>query len=594
METQLSEVREKIDLTLLQRLFRLSLDHNSADYIAAKNTVSTYKDMARTNACGLIGGLRFSAPFCSTTVSPRISSSPVSATAILPRKSLIQRYLSPNQRSLQGQSTLEVSLIEILRAHLWQKVFHENVVMGFCRMFDQELELLQIETAEGNDPPSYIFESDVLVFSDYVYEDVVYAETYVRHWNIYRGPKHRSLFSVYVVGIEGQNQKEVASGKRCATHSPAFSNDGTKFAWAELVEDGCESDRAILVNRSPVSLSVPLFHSRKRGSCQGLRPPGSNQELASPSNPYLVAIPCILRVLSRSPTTSTSFVDSINSLLHAILGIMTQRIRIVTSRGPQGAWEDGWLAGWNAGAFAQLGYFVVAVPHLVRLPLDKTSRMPSRKVGEESRVSISEEDGNISSMTIFWCGPWPLELSCVLASPPQVDSDRTAAAGANYGGYAIRYFFALIPRDRDKDVSISWILDRRALLREPLTRFDGGLVGELTKKFVVQPIESRSQTAYSRVNHPWEQGLSSPRDNGIGAFHILQQRVPGRLVIFSDENHQILNHGNSLKWHYNVFRWLNHMQYAAFSNCCTRNSEYGKFSQTEDLDDEVAGPLSKL
>ena len=62
----------------------------------------------------------------------------------------------------------------------------------------------------------YVPESGVLVFSDYVYEDgelkgvkegdeawegrgttaLVYDETYVRHWDTYRGPKHQSLFSV--------------------------------------------------------------------------------------------------------------------------------------------------------------------------------------------------------------------------------------------------------------------------------------------------------------------------------------------------------------------------------------------------------------
>ncbi|TFK77828.1 hypothetical protein K466DRAFT_607647, partial [Polyporus arcularius HHB13444] len=55
-------VYEKIDLTLLNRLLRLILDHNLADYITAKNnTVLTYKDMAHTNAYDLIRGLQFSA-----------------------------------------------------------------------------------------------------------------------------------------------------------------------------------------------------------------------------------------------------------------------------------------------------------------------------------------------------------------------------------------------------------------------------------------------------------------------------------------------------------------------------------------------------
>ena len=38
METVLSKVYEKIDLTLLNCLLRLILDHNLADYITAKNT----------------------------------------------------------------------------------------------------------------------------------------------------------------------------------------------------------------------------------------------------------------------------------------------------------------------------------------------------------------------------------------------------------------------------------------------------------------------------------------------------------------------------------------------------------------------------
>lgn len=27
-------------------------------------------------------------------------------------------------------------------------------------------------------------------------------------------------------------------------------------------------------------------------------------------------------------------------------------------------------------------------------------------------------------------------------------------------------------------------------------------------------------------------------------------------MIFPDENHWVLNHGNSLKWHFEVFRWF--------------------------------------
>jgi len=61
METVLSRVYEKVDLTLLNRLLRLILDHNLADYITAKNnTALTFKDMSHINAYGMIRGLQFS------------------------------------------------------------------------------------------------------------------------------------------------------------------------------------------------------------------------------------------------------------------------------------------------------------------------------------------------------------------------------------------------------------------------------------------------------------------------------------------------------------------------------------------------------
>lgn len=55
------QVYEKIDLTLLNRLLRLIVDHNIADYLTAKNNVSlSFKDMSHVNSFGLIRGLQFS------------------------------------------------------------------------------------------------------------------------------------------------------------------------------------------------------------------------------------------------------------------------------------------------------------------------------------------------------------------------------------------------------------------------------------------------------------------------------------------------------------------------------------------------------
>jgi len=60
MDVTLNKVYEKMDLTLLNRLLRLIVDHNIADYMTGKNNiVITYKDMNHTNAYGLIRGLQF-------------------------------------------------------------------------------------------------------------------------------------------------------------------------------------------------------------------------------------------------------------------------------------------------------------------------------------------------------------------------------------------------------------------------------------------------------------------------------------------------------------------------------------------------------
>lgn len=61
METSLDRVYEKIDLTLLNRLLRLVLDANIADYMTSKNNISiVFKDMTHINTYGLIRGLAFS------------------------------------------------------------------------------------------------------------------------------------------------------------------------------------------------------------------------------------------------------------------------------------------------------------------------------------------------------------------------------------------------------------------------------------------------------------------------------------------------------------------------------------------------------
>lgn len=60
MQTKLDRLAEKCDLTLLNRLLRLIVDHNLADYMTSKcNVTVNFKDMMHSNSYGLIRGLQF-------------------------------------------------------------------------------------------------------------------------------------------------------------------------------------------------------------------------------------------------------------------------------------------------------------------------------------------------------------------------------------------------------------------------------------------------------------------------------------------------------------------------------------------------------
>ena len=71
--------------------------------------------------------------------------------------------------------TLKISLIQIFRAHLWQKV-HESWVMDLCQVLDQELDQLEIETVQKetiHPRKSYKMNSscaDILLFAAYKWQ----------------------------------------------------------------------------------------------------------------------------------------------------------------------------------------------------------------------------------------------------------------------------------------------------------------------------------------------------------------------------------------------------------------------------------------
>ncbi|KAF8272175.1 alpha/beta-hydrolase [Lactarius quietus] len=218
--------------------------------------------------------------------------------------------------------------------------------------------------------------------------------------------------------------------------------------------------------------------------------------------------------------------------------------------GPQGAWDDRWSTRWNPNVFAHQGYFVVAIN-----PTGSTS------FGQDFVDAIAKD----------WGGKPFVDLQkgwkYALYKYPEIDPNRAVAAGASWGGYAINWiqghpeygfnFKALVCHDGVFDAAYN------GYSTDELFFFIHDWGGRPWDKDTKEVLER-----FNPVNfvHKWStpqlvihgsKDYRLPETDGIGAFHALkQQGIPTRLVVFPDENHWVLNHGNSLKWHYEVFRWF--------------------------------------
>jgi len=224
---------------------------------------------------------------------------------------------------------------------------------------------------------------------------------------------------------------------------------------------------------------------------------------------------------------------------------------LVIHGGPQGAWTDQWSsAGCNLNVFAQQGYFVVAIN-----PTGSTT------FGQEFIDAITED----------WGGKPFVDLKkgwdYILAKYPQIDADRAVAVGASWGGYAINWiqghpefgfgFKALVCYDGTFDTAYN------AYSTDELFFFNhdfGGRPWDPKGKMLMEKFNPSRFVAKWSIPQLIIHGSKDyrlPETEAISAFHALQQLgVPSRLVVFPDENHDVVKHGNSLKLHYEIFRWF--------------------------------------
>ncbi|KAG9035594.1 hypothetical protein FRB95_011000 [Tulasnella sp. JGI-2019a] len=218
-------------------------------------------------------------------------------------------------------------------------------------------------------------------------------------------------------------------------------------------------------------------------------------------------------------------------------------------RGPQSAWEDDWNTRWNENIFAQQGYWAILVN-----PTGSTG------FGQDFVDAITEDWGG-KPFTDLKKG-WEYALSHY-----PIDKDRSIAAGASWGGYAINWiqghseygfgFTALFCHagifdthygGYATDEQFFWNHDFGGVQWTPRARKNA-------EKFNPSEFVSTWSTPQLIVHGRKDYRLAETE--GLSAFNALQQcNVPSRLLLFPDENHWVLKPANSLLWNYEVFRWF--------------------------------------
>ena len=213
--------------------------------------------------------------------------------------------------------------------------------------------------------------------------------------------------------------------------------------------------------------------------------------------------------------------------------------------GPQGAWVDNWHARWNYQMFASRGWVVAAV-----------NFHGSTGYGQKFTDAISQH----------W-GDYPFEDLMkgmdAVARLPYVDSTRTCAAGASYGGYMI--FWMAGHTDRFKCfVAHDGVFNTVSM---------GGSTEELwftNWEFGGSPYANREMyERWSPLNHVknWKtpllvvHGQNDYRvdvSEGYQAFTAARvMGVPSKFLYFPDEGHWVLRPRNRRVWWSTVLDWLN-------------------------------------
>lgn len=213
--------------------------------------------------------------------------------------------------------------------------------------------------------------------------------------------------------------------------------------------------------------------------------------------------------------------------------------------GPQGAWENSWSYRWNPVLWATQGYVVVA-----------PNPRGSTGFGQKFTDEISGD----------WGGKVFVDLMKGLdyvKSLQFIDSSRTAAAGASFGGYMMNWFAGNAANRFKTIITHDGVYNFESMYgTTDEVWFDewehGGTPWDIPQEY-----RKFSPHAYAKnfktpmlVIHG-ELDYRVPLSEAMQLFTALQrQGVPSKFLYFPDEAHQVLKPANSKLWHETVFGWL--------------------------------------
>jgi dipeptidyl aminopeptidase/acylaminoacyl peptidase len=209
--------------------------------------------------------------------------------------------------------------------------------------------------------------------------------------------------------------------------------------------------------------------------------------------------------------------------------------------GPHSAINDIWQWRWNAQVFASWGY--VTAWHNFH---------GSSGFGQAFTDSITKEWGELPYQDTLKAAEW-------FAAKPWIDGNRMAAGGGSYGGYLASYllgrehpFQTLIAHAAVYNLYTQYATDDGAIKKrhgefwEDFERFNRNSPHTNAANFKTPTLVIHGQA-----------DLRVPVNHGIELFNTLQnQGVPSKFVLYSNENHWILQPQNSLFWYDTVRKWL--------------------------------------